>query len=107
MAQLEFKDTETIEVMDTQAWIKNDDNSIEVEIIVTNERFLAVRESKEQGKKIVCSFELEEIERVEHEENNTLCCLKGKRFIKFDSDPIGIYLSKISPQSQKSEKMEW
>lgn len=98
MAQLEFKDTETIEVMDTQAWIKNDDNNIEVEIIVTNERFLAVRESKEQGKKIICSFELGDIEKVEHKENDTTCWLKGNRFIKFDSDPIGMYLSKISPE---------
>ena len=76
MAQLEFKETETIEVMDTQAWIKNDGNDIEVQIIVTNERFLAVRESKEQGKKIVCSFDLSEIEKLEHEQNNTLCWLK-------------------------------
>ncbi len=94
MKQLEFYENETIEVMDTQAWMQSEEQTIEVQLIVTNQRFIAFQESGEE-KNVVCSLKLEEIEKVEHQERNTTCWLKENKFIHFDSDPIGEYLKKI------------
>lgn len=98
MAQLEFMENETIEVMDTQAWMESSKQTIEVQLFVTNIRFIAVQETKEHGKNVICSLNLEEIEQVDHQERSTICWLQGNRFIKFDSDPIGVYLDKIIPR---------
>ena len=45
MAQLEFYENETIEVMDTQAWMQSEEQTIEVQLIVTNQRFIAFQET--------------------------------------------------------------
>lgn len=88
---LEFKDNETIEVIDTQAWIESNNEKVEIQLIVTNMRFLAVKETP-KGKFVICDFNLEELEKVDHQTQNTTCLLSGNRFVKFDSDPIGKYL---------------
>ena len=93
---LEFENNETIEVMDTQAWIESNESTIEVQLIVTNMRFLAVQE-----KVVVCSLNLEEIEKIEHDGKYTICWLIGGYFIRFDSDPIGHYLDKMLLGKQK------
>ncbi|MCI8545105.1 MAG: hypothetical protein HFH09_02615 [Bacilli bacterium] len=90
---LEFKDNETIEVIDTQAWIESNNEKIEIQLIVTNMRFLAVKETP-KGKFVICDFNLEEMERIDHQTQNTTCWLVENRFVKFDSDPIGEYLLK-------------
>ncbi|MCI9233874.1 MAG: hypothetical protein HFH08_04660 [Bacilli bacterium] len=90
---LEFKDNETIEVIDTQAWIESNNEKIEIQLIVTNIRFLAIKETL-KGKFVICDFYLEEMEKVDHQPQNTTCLLSGNRFVKFDSDPIGEYLLK-------------
>lgn len=91
---LEFKENETIEVIDTQAWIEVNDERIEIQLIVTDTRFLAVKETP-KGKFVICDFNLEEMEKVEHQSHNTICWLTENRFVKFDSDPIGEYLLKF------------
>lgn len=98
---LEFKDDETIEVIDTQAWIESAQNRIEIQLIVTNIRFLAVKEIKKRGKLVVCEFNLEEIEQLEHQSNHTTCWLDQNRFVTFDSNPIGEYLTKYISKRQK------
>ena len=92
---LEFKENETIEVIDTQAWIELNDERIEIQLLVTNIRFLAVKETP-KGKFTICDFNLNEIEKVDHQSRNTTCLLSGNRFVKFDSDPIGEYLLKYA-----------
>ena len=93
--QLEFRENETIEVMDTQAWMKSSESTIEVQLIVTNFRFLAVQETKEFGKTVICSLDLSEIKKIEHQDTYTICRLNENRFIQFESEPIGTYLDKI------------
>lgn len=98
MARLEFLEKETIEVIDTLAWIIAGEKRIEVQLLVTNQRFLAIKETQDNETKIVCSFNLGELDHVKQLEKASTCytCyLKENRFVVFDSDPIGTYLKKL------------
>lgn len=98
MARLEFLENETIEVIDTLAWIIAGEKKIEVQLLVTNQRFLAIKENQNNETKIVCSFVLEELDHIKQLEGSLTCytCyLKENRFVVFDSEPIGIYLEKL------------